>query len=259
MRFNKILFAVIVGALWANDVYAATCNFSCGDGQGTPPASCGSSASNHCSVWPQNTCTPPSGYVFAGWLFKSYVVQPGISDAYLNTCSNSSITVTYTVTAQYTLDTGGGSPSTVTSKSYVDRLGRLKQGVLPAYGSDYAMIYNQNTIGMRPISQNIVQGSGALPTTGAVVNALADKQAAMNGTSGYAVTYRNTSSGVGSRAVYNGGTYNSNALSKIEHVNAAVVNAFNAHVTCAEYATPGDSSTECILWNVNQLSGTYVP
>lgn len=62
---------------------------------------------------------------------------------------------------------------------------------------------------------------------------------------------------VGSKGVYKTTTaYNSqtNSLIEANHANSAIQNGLNAHVTCYE-----SENGECILWSINQLSGTYLP
>lgn len=256
MKFKVWIFFVAFALMSPIESAFATCSFSCGAGTGTPPAP----QENDNNILPQNTCTY-SGHVFTGWLDplseEGIIGQPG-EKAPVASCDQSR-----TLTAQWeaTTPTPASPRNTVTSKSYVDSEFSQKQDIIPALGGQYAVIYGPSSgkLDWYQIDTSVTSSNTRLITAGAVVSSLNNKQNKISGTSGNVVTYTGSSGGVSSKPVYNSsGSYNANALAKIENVNDTVVNAFNAHVTCYEYATPGDSSS-CILWNVNQLSGTYVP
>lgn len=164
--------------------------------------------------------------------------------------------------------------STVTSKDYVDNAVATKQAIIPAQSGDYVVMYpnddngdDDGAIGMRRIITNVSSfggGSNELVTVGAINSALQNKQDVIPaGTSGNLVTYTGTVGTVGSASVYNASNSYSGqttALVQAQHVNAAAMNAFNAHLTCNTYDTSGTQTAEhCLLWNVNNLSGTYVP
>ena len=73
------------------------------------------------------------------------------------------------------------------------------------------------------------------------------------------ITNTGTAGTVGSKGVYktgSGNTYSGQTTSLIEanQANSAIQNGLNAHVTCYE-----SENGECILWSINQLSGTYMP
>jgi len=153
----------------------------------------------------------------------------------------------------------------ITTKEYVDTAVAAKQDALSGTNG-YAVTYggSAGTTGQRQIVTSLGSDTTAttLPTTGAVVAGLNNKQAKLNGPANSVVTYTGTSGGTSSQGVYQAsGSYNSqtNSLAEAAHVNAAVANAFNAHLTCGRYATPGDTTSNCLLWNVNNLSGTYMP
>ncbi|MBQ6736212.1 MAG: hypothetical protein IJQ90_01865 [Alphaproteobacteria bacterium] len=162
--------------------------------------------------------------------------------------------------------------STVTSRDYVDNVVATKQAKIPAQSGDYVVMYpndengeDDGEIGMRAIITDVsnYDEGDELVTVGAINSALQDRQDIISaGTSGNLVTYTGTAGSVGSASVYNGSNSYSGqttSLVQAQHVNAAAANAFNAHITCNTYATPGDTTSECVLWNVNNLSGTYVP
>ena len=67
---------------------------------------------------------------------------------------------------------------------------------------------------------------------------------------------------VGSKGVYKTGgsnTYSGQTTSLIEanHANTAIQNGLNAHVTCYHYDSANNN--DCDLWEINTLSGTYMP
>ena len=154
---------------------------------------------------------------------------------------------------------------TVTTQGYVDTTVAEKQDKLSG-SSGYAVTYGSSAgaTDERQIVTSLGSDTTAttLPTTGAVVTGLNGKQAALNGASNTVITYTGTEGSTGSKGVYQAsGSYSTqtNSLAEAGHVNTAVANAFNEHLTCNTYATPGDSTSECLLWNVNTLSGTYMP
>lgn len=153
----------------------------------------------------------------------------------------------------------------ITTKEYVDNTFAEKQDKLSGTNG-YAVTYggSAGATGQRQIVTSLGTSTSAttLPTTGAVVAGLNGKQATLNGPANSVVTYTGTSGGTSSKGVYNASnSYSSQTdnLAEAAHVNAAVANAFNAHITCGSYATPGDTTSNCLLWNVNNLSGTYMP
>ena len=156
---------------------------------------------------------------------------------------------------------------TVTTQTYVDELAATKQAILE--GTSNSLVTYGATAGAtgeRAIDSSLARATTSdtsIPTTGAVLTALNAKQNLMSGTANTVVTYTGTSGGVGSRAIYqDSGTYNSqtSALAEAGHMNAAVTNAFNAHITCHQYDTSGtQTAAHCLTWDVNNLSGTYIP
>lgn len=154
---------------------------------------------------------------------------------------------------------------TVTTQGYVDTAVATKQDKLSGTNG-YAVTYGSSagqTDG-RQIVTSLGNDTSAttLPTTGAVVTGLNTKQNAINGNNNTVVQYTGTEGSLTSKGVYQAsGTYSGQTsnLAEAGHVNTAVTNAFNEHITCNTYATPGDTTSECLLWNVNTLSGTYMP
>lgn len=152
---------------------------------------------------------------------------------------------------------------TVTSKQYVDSNIAQKQQIISKRANSNTAMTFPTTTGGAPGERKINTAMGTstsdsgLATTGAINTALNNKQEKITGgTSGDVVLY-NQSGGISgdSKGVYNStGTYTSQSQKLVEaqHVNDAVTSGFNAHLTCA-------NPPDCTLWNVNELSGTYVP
>ena len=160
--------------------------------------------------------------------------------------------------------------TTLTSKDYVDTAVAAKQpkisgtnGSAITYGAS-AGAYNERAI---VTSVGTDTAATTLPTAGAVVKGLNGKQEAIaGGTSGNLVAYSGTAGTVGVQTVYKTtSTYASQptALVQAQHVNTATQNAFNAVMTCnawdPDVAVADRTDENCWLWNVNRLSGTYVP
>ena len=147
-----------------------------------------------------------------------------------------------------------------TSRAYVDARTATKQGILQQQSNANTAVTFPTTAGGTPGTRTINTSLGtstsdtALATTGSINTALNGKQATINGTANTVVTYTGTAGGTSQKSVYNSGSAYSGqtgALTEARHVNAAVQNGFNAHLTCA--------NQDCTLYNVNTLSGTYVP
>ena len=177
---------------------------------------------------------------------------------------NSKILLFGAVLSALTID-AFAETKTVTTQGYVDNAVATKQNKLSGT-SGYAVTYGASagTTDERQIVTSLGSDTTAttLPTTGAVVTGLNGKQATLNGPANSVVTYTGSSGGTSSQGVYQAsGSYSSqtDSLAEAGHVNTAVTNAFNAHLTCNRYATPGDTTSDCLLWNVNNLSGTYMP
>lgn len=155
---------------------------------------------------------------------------------------------------------------TVTTQGYVDTAVATKQNKLSGTNG-YAVTYGSSagSTGSRQIVTSLGTSTSAttLPTTGAVVTGLNAKQEIINAAENNVVTYTGNAGVVSSRGIYqSSGTYSgqTNNLVQADHVNTAVTNAFNAHITCQTYDTSGTQTPEhCLLWTVNNLSGTYMP
>ena len=158
--------------------------------------------------------------------------------------------------------------TTLTSKDYVDTAVAGKQPVITGLTNGSAITYggSAGAYNERAIVTTVGTSTTAtsLPTAGAVVTGLNGKQAAIDGgTSGNLVAYSGTGGSVGVQQVYKtNASYASQptALVQAQHVNAATQNAFNAVMECTDWPDDVPHTDEnCWLWQVNHLSGTYVP
>ena len=147
-----------------------------------------------------------------------------------------------------------------TSRAYVDSNVATKQAILSAQSNANTAVTFPTTTGGTPGTRTINTSLGTstsdtgLATTGSINTELNKKQGNINGTANTVVTYTGTSGGTSQKAVYSSGSAYSGQTSNLteaQHVNAAVQNGFNSHLTCA--------NNDCTLYNVNTLSGTYVP
>ena len=177
----------------------------------------------------------------------------------------SSIIIFGAVASVLAIDAAMAVTKTVTTQGYVDTAVATKQNKISGTNG-YAVTYGASA--GQTDGRQIVTTLGSdttattLPTTGAVVTGLNGKQGTLNGPANSVITYTGSSGGTSSQGVYQAsGSYSTqtNSLAEAGHVNTAVTNAFNAHLTCNRYATPGDTTSDCLLWNVNTLSGTYMP
>ena len=152
----------------------------------------------------------------------------------------------------------------VTSKHYVDTEVATKQPNLAGPGSNVAVTFPDSTGGTpneRTIGTSVTTGTN-LVTTGGVNTALNEKQQKISGDANTVVTYTGTSGGTGQKAVYSSsGSYTASALAEAGHVNSAVTNGFNAHITCSNCGGAATCNTSnCLLYSINDLTGgTYVP
>lgn len=164
---------------------------------------------------------------------------------------------------------------TVTSKYYVDTQVATKQDKIPGKvsGSSYVMTH-PTTTGGTPGSKQVVASLGTsttastLVTTGAINTGLNLKQEKIAaGNTGDVVTYTGTAGTVSSRGTYSSGAAYSDqtdALVSAGHLNTAISNGFNAHLTCDSWEDGYDANTpnaedHCLTYRVNELSGIYVP
>lgn len=255
----KKFFVLFILCLMFDQPTWATCTFSCGAGTGN-------SISQTSNTVPQNTNCTYSGYIFAGWSYRNTTYQPGET---ISSCLFGTRAYTAVWEAEPEPEPEPEpeieTSNIVTSKSYVDKIVNSKQQAL---SGDYnAVITYTDTAGTtagRSIVQSLTAASTSsttLPTSGAIVTGINQKQNKIPAANNRVITYTGTSGGLSSIGIYDDtGTYSgqTGTLAEVHHVNDAIVNGFDAHIVCDTYATPGDTTSECILWRINELSGTYV-
>ena len=105
------------------------------------------------------------------------------------------------------------------------------------------------------------EGENVVTSRAYVLDKLDSKQDNIGGgTNGTLITNSGTAGQVGTpKAVYktgSGNTYSNQTTSLIEagQANSAIQNGLNSHVTCYD-----SQNGDCVLWQINALSGTYIP
>lgn len=157
---------------------------------------------------------------------------------------------------------------TVTSQQYVDTKLAEKQPILESRSGDYVVLYPKTgdadgEVGAREIVSDTAAYDNRdteLLTAGVANRLLQIKQDIIEGTannSGDVITYNGTYGGTAFKPVYKPtGTFaaQKNALVEADQVNSAIIDGFNAHVTCG-----GTMDGECVLWRINPLNTSYFP
>ena len=153
-----------------------------------------------------------------------------------------------------------GENLALTTVEYVEGVLDDYQDLFPAVNTDTLVTIDSeqsNGINQMPIVDTIVAGENDdnehVPTTGAVVTGLNGRQTAvLNLSNQNIVTYSGTTGTVTATPIYNS-TNNtfSNGLVTASTLNTAVTTAANSKVTCYQHQTPGNTSTPCILWQIN--------
>ena len=153
-----------------------------------------------------------------------------------------------------------GENLALTTVEYVEDVLDDYQDKFPAVNTDTLITIDStqsNGINQMPIVDTIVAGENDddehVPTTGAVVTGLNGRQTAvLNLSNQNIVTYSGTTGTVTATPIYNS-TNNtfSNGLVTASTLNTAVTDAANSKVTCYQYATPGDTTGDCLLWQIN--------
>ena len=152
-----------------------------------------------------------------------------------------------------------GENLSLTTLEYVEGVLDNYQDKFPAVNTDTLITIDStqdNGINQMPIVDTVgtdPDDDDHVPTTGAVVTGLNGRQTAVvNISNQNIVTYSGTTGTVTATPIYNS-TNNtfSNGLVTASTLNTAVTTAANSKVTCYQYATPGDTTSDCLLWQIN--------
>ncbi len=152
-----------------------------------------------------------------------------------------------------------GENLALTTLEYVEDVLDDYQDKFPAVNTDTLVTIDSNesngikempivdTVGTDPDDDEHV------PTTGAVVTGLNGRQTAtVNLSNQNVVTYSGTAGTITATPIYNSTTNTfANGLVTASTLNSAVSDAANSKVTCYQYATPGDTTSDCLLWQIN--------
>lgn len=147
--------------------------------------------------------------------------------------------------------------TTITSREYVDNVMNTKQDKITTTGTSKLMIYGSSAgdITSRDILTSISSSTAdpRVPTKGATYTAVNKKNDEfVNISNQNIVTYTKSSGALMATPIYNNTTNTfANGLIRAETLNTAATNAINNELTCSAYATPGDTTSECLLWQIN--------
>ncbi len=111
-----------------------------------------------------------------------------------------------------------------------------------------------------PMGVFATEGDNRIVTSQAYVeHELSQKQGLLGGgTAGTVLVNSGEAGTVNSKGVYHTGTAYSNqtgSLVEAQTANTAIQNGLNQHVTCEQ----GTNASDCTLWRINTLNGTYLP
>ncbi|MBO7509532.1 MAG: hypothetical protein J6T57_04635 [Alphaproteobacteria bacterium] len=163
--------------------------------------------------------------------------------------------------------------SVVTSKSYVDTAVAEKQAKIPGKESTNIALTYPSTTGGTPGERTIYDSVGTstsdtgLVTRGAVVSALQNKQDTITGGTSGSVAVYNSSGGISgnSKGIYNStNAYSGQTtyLTQADHVNTAIKNGLNQHLSCAGWpdSIPVAERTDANCWTyrMNTLANDAV-
>lgn len=218
----------------------------------------------------QKTCfckmEVPTG---AGWVRgSSYNIASGCASNCASDCAvgvSSDIDFRTAVFPPYSPSSGGSSgiSSTVTTQTYVDNALNGKQAKITTTGTNKLMTYGAST-GAAPGSRDIVSTLGTstsattVPTVGPIVTGINSKQDTVNGIAGRVMAGTGTAGLLDDKLIYTAPLGFTSSLVTAQTVNSIAADAANNELTCAAYATPGDTASECLLWQINTDSATKV-
>jgi len=147
---------------------------------------------------------------------------------------------------------------TVTSQDYVDNVMNTKQNKIAATSGDRVVTYSTTAgqTGSRAILDDL-SGTTATDTNFATAMAVVDPVDSkniqvLNIGAPNVLTYSGSYGSLTATPIYNN-TVNtfSNGLVDANTLNTAMMTVANNEMTCAQRATPGNDSSECILWKIN--------
>ena len=206
------------------------------------------------------------------WVFNDdYGDADGCADACASSCAYSLLSdnaghlaLRVAVFNAYAPAGGSGSGgNAVTTQTYVDNLLSGKQARITTTGTNKLMTFG-NGAGATPGSRDIVSTLGTsttattVPEVGTIVAGINSKQDTVNGIAGRVMAGTGTAGLLDDKLIYTAPLGFTSSLVTAQTVNSIAADAANNELTCATYATPGNTSSECLLWQINTDSATKV-
>ena len=153
-----------------------------------------------------------------------------------------------------------GENERVTSMGYVTEELETRQDKFDKLGVDNAMTYSGTTdgaVGSRTITSDLGAESNtsstSLPTVGAVDTKLDNKQDKLDFAANTVLMNTGTAGEPAAKGIYDdSGSYAEQADSLIDVAtfNAALQNAINSELSCAQRKDPNDPTSKCLLFNI---------
>ena len=153
-----------------------------------------------------------------------------------------------------------GENERVTSMGYVTEELDTRQDKFDKLGADTAVTYsgsNNGEIGSRAIAGDLGAESNtsstAIPTVGAVDTKLENKQDELDFAANTVLMNTGVAGEPAAKGIYqSSGDYNTQADSLVDAAtfNAALQNAINSELSCAQRKDPNDPTSKCLLFNI---------
>ena len=153
-----------------------------------------------------------------------------------------------------------GENERVTSMGYVTEELETRQDKFDKLGVDNAMTYSGTTdgaVGSRTITGDLGAETNttntAIPTVGAVNTKLDNKQDELNLPANTVLMNTGVAGAPAAKGIYQtSGDYNTQTDSLIDAAtfNAALQNAINSELSCAQRKDPNDPTSKCLLFNI---------
>ncbi len=154
------------------------------------------------------------------------------------------------------------SGDAITTRTYVDNLLSGKQAKITTTGTNKLMTFGSSAgnIGTRDIVGTLGTSTTAttVPEVGPIVAGINSKQDIVNGIAGRVMAGTGTAGLLDDKLIYTAPLGFTSSLVTAQTVNSIAADAANNELTCATYATPGNTSSECLLWQINTDSATKV-
>lgn len=157
---------------------------------------------------------------------------------------------------------GASGGNAVTTQTYVDNALAGKQARITTTGTNKLMTFGSSAgnIGTKDIVSTLGTSTTAttVPEVGPIVAGINSKQDIVNGIAGRVMAGTGTAGLLDDKLIYTAPLGFTSSLVTAQTVNSIAADAANNELTCAAYAIPGNTSSECLLWQINTDSATKV-